>query len=115
MTAQQSVQPIDAGLSLLQLLCTHDLFIMSRPSSGAEPKARNMRQMKEAPSRVRTPVLSGGTSKNRLPTMRPMTTICRATQDGDVKGDNGYEWGEQAHDGFCWRLTALTVYYTPMY
>lgn len=54
----------------------HLLFISSRPSSGAEPKARNMRQMKEAPSSVRTPVLSGGTLKNRLPTIRPITIIC---------------------------------------
>lgn len=32
--------------------------------------------MKEAPSSMRTPVLSGGTLKNRLPTIRPITIIC---------------------------------------
>lgn len=40
--------------------------------------------MKDAPSRVRTPVLSAGTLKNKLPTIKPITTICSNSQQHAV-------------------------------
>lgn len=40
---------------------TYGLFISSKPSSGAEPKAKNRMVMKLAPSITRTPLRSAGT------------------------------------------------------
>lgn len=45
---------------LLHKLGTHGRFIISRPSSGAEPKARNMSVMNDAPRMTRTPPGSAG-------------------------------------------------------